>query len=1360
MASPRQASSASRDPGLAVVAGFLRLLTAAEPAPLDYVLLLVGTFGSILAGLPFPVMFVIFGELLDQVNTASCSDEPVSESYYQSLSTKVLLTVCVAIANFVSIYVSAGAWSLFGERLVRRLRYSYLCVLLRQDIAFFESLSAGDVAARLDSDLLTIQTGVSEKVGIVIQSVAYFVAAYCVSFVKDARLAAMLISLVPAFFFMTFIGTHLSGKYRVAVEKSIEPANALASESLANIKLVKALHAGKRVQAIFDGYLDAARQPAIAKLATAAIQMGLLHFIAYSANALAFSQGGKHIADAKEAGDMGVTAGAVYTVMVTLIDASYILSQVAPFLNMFGAASQTAAKMLATIERKPAIDASPTASGLVMSTFEGHVELIDVSFRYPSRPDIRILDKLNLTICAGKTTAIVGLSGSGKSTVASLIQRFYDVDEGAVVVDGHDVRDVNLHALRGHVGYVEQNPMLFNRSILENIAHGLVGSSRPEHRILRPSLINGDLAELVEAVRSGGDLDALAARSAVLFRILSLVRVAATQAGSDGFLDSFPYGLATSAGPAGSRLSGGQRQRIALARALIRNPSMLILDEATAALDSATEAQIQEIIANLPGKRTILCIAHRLSTVRDAHTIFVTGPGGQVLEQGNYGELMGIGGVFASMVRSQAILGDGQDDRNTEKTATRTSNDDQDPEKTMELLPWVPQKQPDVASNNGKVSTRPRGDEHGATCLDSRYNRAEREKSFSATFALMLRMIRPQLLLVVVGSLCSIVIGGSHAGDAVIFGNGVGHLSVCRTASQVRRSAALYGLLYFILAVVEFFAHSVSVACFGWVSDQLVRQLRSLTLQSLLKRQVPWHESDGRTPGTLMSLLSADAAAMSGLTGTILGACVSVLVTLVAGIVLAHVVAWKVAVVLTACVPLIFGAGFLRIRLFAKFAERHAKAFAESVSTAAESVSHIRTVSAFALQDEVAGTFGRALKGPYNATLRSITFGTVWLAAAFSLGSLVKALAFYWGGRLIAEREITQTSLFITLVSLLSAAQLSGQMFSLSPDISKAAVASRRVFGLIFSGGPTNRLNLGGSADGEKGALAMTEGGSLGSTGRGMGMSVSFKSVWFSYPGQPEAHILRDVSVDIPAGAFVALVGASGAGKSTMLSLLQRLYRPQAGTIRLDGYDVTGRTSNKERDDEDGDDDGDDDTWPFWDDVAFVPQDATLFSGSVAFNIGLGGRGTETVTMAEMEAAARLANIHETIISLPEGYDTSCGPTGSQLFSGGQKQRLCIARALVRRPRLLLLDEPSSAMDAESEALWETSLESIIQAGEDGRGRVTVIGIAHRLRTIMKADRIFVMDGGRIVDAGTHRELTRRCERYRDDVMHQTLELA
>ncbi|KJZ80046.1 hypothetical protein HIM_00760 [Hirsutella minnesotensis 3608] len=1332
---------------LAVARGYFRLLVAAKPAAFDYVLLVVGTVGSIGAGVPFPLMSILFGELLDQLNSTSCSSGPPPPNYNAVLSQKVLLTVYAAIANFFLLYLSTGAWSLFGERLVRRLRYGYLRVLLKQEVAFFETLSTGDVTARLDSDLLTIQTGVSEKVGLVIQSVSYFIAAYIVAFIKDAPLAGMLVSLVPAFFIMTYFGTHLSGKYAAAVDEKTGLANSLASESLANIKLIKAFHASKRIQAIFNSYVAATKKSAIGKSVTAAIQMGLLYFIAFSANALAVSQGGRQIADAKERGDSNLSLGAVYTVMVTLIDASYIISQVAPFLNIFAAASQTAEKILGTMRRVPAIDASPTAKGTVVSETMGRIEFQDVSFRYPSRPETLILDKLNLVIEGGRMTGIVGLSGSGKSTIAALIQRFYDPGQGTVTIDGTDVRNMNLRSLRGHIGYVEQNPSLFNRSILENIAHGLVGSSRPEHESLQPFLINGDLPDLANAVRRGGDIDSLAVQSRQLAQILSLVRKVTAEAGLDGFLDRFPHGLATSVGPGGSCLSGGQKQRVALARTLIRDPSILILDEATASLDSATEAQVQHAIDNFAGQRTTICIAHRLSTVKHADKIIVMRSGGQIAEQGGYEDLMELDGIFASLVRAQAIVPDEQDSADISLDASTDFGKQQEWSiaKTMADHYWEAPSKAEVAD--------------GSMLSSETSSRSPKDKlSFCSTFVLILKMVRSQLLFIVMGFISSIVAGGSHAGEAVIFGNAVEQLSDCRTVSQTRSSASLYGLLFFLLALVEFFAHALSVGSFGYISDQLLRRIRTLTLRSLLRHDVQWHESEGRTPGTLMAYISGDATAMSGLTGIVLGVMVSVLVTLFAGIILAHVVAWKIALVLTACIPLIFASGFLRLRLLANFAERHAKAFADSASLAIESITHIRTVSAFSLQDEVTGTFTRALRGPYEATLRSIVFGNIWLAAAFSIGSLVKALAFWYGGRLIAQGEITQTAFFITLISVLFAAQLSGQLFSLSPDISKAAVAARRVFDLIYPSGRTGKncdVYTIQENDEEKSASETVQvRASPGlSAKRDIGMSVSFNGVFFSYPSRPDAPILRDISLDIPPGSFVALVGTSGAGKSTILSLLQRLYKPASGTISLDGFDITRPTSN----DEGYASEPEEDDLPVWDEIALVPQDPVLFSGSVAFNISLGGRGTQEVEQDSIEEAARLANIADTISQLPQGYQTLCGPSGSQCFSGGQKQRICIARALVRKPRLLLLDEPSSAMDAESESLWEKSLESIRQADDSGKRRVTVVAIAHRLRTIMKADKIFVIEGGQVLDSGTHSELVVRCAKYRNDVTHQSL---
>jgi ATP-binding cassette subfamily B (MDR/TAP) protein 1 len=302
---------------------YIHLLFSVNPEKGDILLLLVGTVCAIAAGIPFPLLGLLFGQLVDDLNSNSCSTSSTGASTASteaSVRQKVLYVIYISIANFALTYLHSGAWSLFGERLVRRLRRSYLSSLLRQEVGYFETLPVGEVAARLDGDLHAIQSGVSEKVGIVLASISYFVAAFVVALTQDARLAGMLFSLVPAYFLMAFGGGHFTKKYVSAVTEQVTLANAIASESLSQIRLVKAFGAAARVERIFVDRLTATRRAAIGKILTAATQMGLLYFIAYSANALAISQGGRQIADSIAAGESNVTVGNVYTVIFVMVD--------------------------------------------------------------------------------------------------------------------------------------------------------------------------------------------------------------------------------------------------------------------------------------------------------------------------------------------------------------------------------------------------------------------------------------------------------------------------------------------------------------------------------------------------------------------------------------------------------------------------------------------------------------------------------------------------------------------------------------------------------------------------------------------------------------------------------------------------------------------------------------------------------------------------------------------------------------------------------------------------------------------------------------------------------------------------------
>lgn len=305
------------------LAGYPGLLLAGNPSKVDVGLLLLGILCAIASGVPFPLIGIIFGQLLDDFNSATCnaSDTSGSGSHYQdSVNDKVLLILYLAIAQFVTIYVHLSCWSLTGARLAQRLREHYLQNLLRQEPSYFDNLPPGEVSSRLNGDIQAIRSGTSEKVGICISSVSFFVTAYIVAFIKDYKLAAMLVSLIPAYFLMSFVGSHYIEKYTGLMSDYAASAASIASEALSNIVVVHAFSANARLENKFSKALKASEHEGLKKATAVGVQSGVLYFIAYSANGLAFWQGSKRIADAVHRDSRDATVGATFTVIFILIE--------------------------------------------------------------------------------------------------------------------------------------------------------------------------------------------------------------------------------------------------------------------------------------------------------------------------------------------------------------------------------------------------------------------------------------------------------------------------------------------------------------------------------------------------------------------------------------------------------------------------------------------------------------------------------------------------------------------------------------------------------------------------------------------------------------------------------------------------------------------------------------------------------------------------------------------------------------------------------------------------------------------------------------------------------------------------------
>ncbi|KAL8708165.1 MAG: hypothetical protein Q9220_006926 [cf. Caloplaca sp. 1 TL-2023] len=1268
---------------------YLRLLVRSEPSKIDFMLLTTGLLAAMAAGVPFPLLGILFGELVDELNTAACTgSQNQSKGYVQSsVNTKVVLIVYVSVANFFAIYIHTGCWSLFGERLVRRLRENYFRGLLRQEVAFFDNMPAGDVAARLTSDIETIRSGVSEKVGIVISSFSYLLGAYIVAFIKNAKLAAILVSLIPAYIAMTVVGGKYVKKYTGGTSKYVGAALTVASECLSNVALVQALGADVRLEAKFSASLRKAQKEGLKKAIATASQFGLLFFIAYSANALAFWQGSRTIASSIDEDQSSITAGAVYTIIFLLVDASFIISQAAPFLQIFAAAAAASENLQTVIDRTSSIDGTSSSGGQYLEQAPPTIAFEGVSFHYPSRPESTVLQHISLEIPAAQHTAIVGPSGSGKSTIATLLTRLYDAVQGRIVLDGHDIRDINVRSLRNRIGVVQQDLWLLNRSILENIAHGLVNSNFAFQSDVNDTLLSSKLSEFAEAVRAGQDSHTIKERQGhSVASIINLVEEAAILADAHEFIQGLQYGYATMIGPTGVELSGGQKQRLALARALVKNPVILILDEATSALDTACERSIQTSLAQVIHGRTTISIAHRLSTLLKQKA------------------------VYAAMVNTQTVQPATSLRSHRSSTSSTAKYSDEIPDDSIQHL--TIDKEAPIQADEIELGTA----QHRL------HDSLDTKRSLWSTMAGIAALSRPQLMIVFFGISAATIAGGAYSGEAVIFGHTIGSLSPCREAAELRASGSLYGL-------------------FGRLAEKMVLKVRVLAFRSLLHQDLQWHSCNGRTPALLMSYLSSDAHALAGLSGTTVGMIVSITVNLVAGILMTHIIAWKIAIVLLATLPVLLGSGIMRLRVLADLQARHQIAYATSVGITLEAVNSIKTVASLGLEEELLAVYKRSLTAPYKASFREIAYADCWLATAYSVSNLIYALAYWWGTKQVLAGLYSQTQFFIVLPALLFSAQSCGQMFALAPDLSNARVASARLLDLIDIG-PDNPIDYSHIdethlTDVEKGEQDVEVRGKTSSLGltppKQIGLRVQFHNVHFSYPGQSSQKILTGINITINPGQFCALVGPSGAGKSTILSLLERFYAPTCGTLTLDGRDVVDHKDVS-----------------FRNDIALVPQASILFDDTVRFNIALGARPGQEVSEEEIETACKLSNIHDTITALPEGYDTRCGANGER-FSGGQRQRLSTARALIRQPRLLLLDEPTSALDAESEVHFQDTLERI-------RGSMTIIAVAHRLHTIIKAQTIFLIEGGRCVDQGSHADLCQRSSSYRANAAHQALD--
>lgn len=970
----------------------------------DIILMIIGLLAAISSGALYPLIYYVFQSIINAFvaigrnqtslvatnnDTLGCRNvTSIFNNTHMSPYDQIISTIkwygIFGGGCFVLLLIAFNCWIISAERQVRRMRYALMENIMRQDIGWFDCRLPSDLSAGLLVDALdNVREGIGYQIADCTALLARIVGCLTYSLYIGWKLTLVFLSVSPLIIITFNVTVIVMKKFTINEGKAYTKANAIVDEVFSAVRTVTAFGAQKHERERYERSLTDAKTAGLKKGLYLGICQVFVNITLYGAIALIFWYG-PHLARVE---CQNYDAGTVIIIFTACLFSTNSISMFVPYLVSFIETSVSGAKVFAVIDQKSPIDHSNISGNIPL--INGDITLRNVTFNYPSRKENRpILNGINLHFAARQTTAIVGETGCGKSTIIQLLQRFYDPERGDILLDDTNIRHINLSWLRSNISVVSQEPVLFTCTIAENIRFGNMLATDEQ------------------------------------------VQAAARIANIHDFIQNLPEGYGTLV--KGSRLSGGQKQRIAIARAILSNPKILLLDEATSALDARSERDVQIALEQASKGRTTIVVAHRLSTIRNADRIIGL-KAGQIEEEGTHEELVQRGGHYA-----QAVILQGMNDSHHEKEEEEEEEEEENAHGNRNDQLTSSVRSEVLLINNDDIDNS----------VDGSKPRTSGNICQTPFFLRVLALNSPEWISILLGSLASLIYGAVAPAYAFIFSRVFGLFS--QDGQTAEENSRLYSIIVLCIGVVGGLCQFISTYAFARSGEALTVRMRVMSFGTMLRQEMSWYDEESNQHSILVTRLAKDAAALKGMTGVTIGAFLNAVGTVAAGLVISFFAGWKLTLALLGFTPLIVLTGFMLGQRVAKAGQKKdLSSHAERGSMyATESLKNMRTVTSLQLQDY----FIKLYKDAYDKEFRKSLWKSQKIVAGNALANSImfflQMTAFGYGARLVLDGEMTYVQVFQVFSVIAYATVAFGRSASMVPNYSRAKEASLRIMDL------------------------------------------------------------------------------------------------------------------------------------------------------------------------------------------------------------------------------------------------------------------------------------------------------------------------